>query len=112
MPVSASADSSILSSAKGFFVYILRCADDSLYVGHTSDVDERVKVHNDGHGALWTACRRPVVLAYWENLPTEEQAVGRVDRTKAGVKEGRIFEDLHRRGDRLQFFICLRPLSR
>jgi len=74
MPASASADS--------FFVYILRCADESLYVGHTSNVDERLKVHNDGRGALWTACRRPVVLAFWESQPSEEQAIARERQIK------------------------------
>ena len=74
MPASASADS--------FFVYILRCIDDSLYVGHTSDVDERVKVHNDVRGASWTACRRPVVLAYWELQPSEEEAIARERQIK------------------------------
>ena len=74
MPASASADS--------FFVYILRCADDSLYVGHTSNVDERLKVHNDGRGASWTACRRPVVLAYWEPQPLEEQGIAREGQIK------------------------------
>jgi predicted GIY-YIG superfamily endonuclease len=64
------------------FVYILRCADDSFYVGHTSDVYERVKVHNDGHGALWTACRRPVTVVYQESHPTEEQAVARERQLK------------------------------
>jgi predicted GIY-YIG superfamily endonuclease len=74
MPASASADS--------FFVYILRCVDDSFYVGHTSNVDERLKVHNDGGGALWTACRRPVVLVYSEPQPSEEQAIARERQLK------------------------------
>jgi hypothetical protein len=52
--------------ADSFFVYIIRCADGSFYVGHTSNVDDRIKVHNDGRGALWTACRRPVTLLYRE----------------------------------------------
>src|SRR5437588_447446 len=54
-----------------FSVYILRCSDDSLYVGHTSNLEERLKVHNDGRGALWTASRRPVILVYWEPQPSE-----------------------------------------
>jgi predicted GIY-YIG superfamily endonuclease len=67
MPASASANS--------FFVYILRCADNSLYVGHTSNIAERVKVHNEARGALWTSCRRPVVLVYHETHPSEEHAI-------------------------------------
>lgn len=65
------------ASADSFFVYILRCSDDSLYVGHTCNVVDRVKVHNDGCGALWTACRRPVVLVYSEPHPSEEQSITR-----------------------------------
>ena len=82
MSASASANSSFLSSSKGFFVYVLRCSDGSLYVGHTSDVAERVKVHNNGRGATWTACRRPVVLVYHERHPSEVKAVARERQLK------------------------------
>jgi predicted GIY-YIG superfamily endonuclease len=68
--------------ADSFFVYILQCADGSLYVGHTSNVEDRVKAHNEGRGALWTACRRPVQLVYSENQPTEEQAIVRERQIK------------------------------
>src|SRR5207302_8886141 len=71
----------LIMSASGvadcFFVYIVRCADESFYVGHTSDVPARVKVHNEGCGALWTACRGPVSLVYQEQLPSEDAAVAR-----------------------------------
>ena len=64
------------SSATGsFFVYIVRCSDGSLYVGHSADVQERVKAHNDGRGAAWTACRRPVERVYQESRHTEQKAV-------------------------------------
>ena len=52
------------SEAGLFFVYIVRCCDGSRYVGHTQDVQERLKAHNDGRGTSWTACRRPVELVY------------------------------------------------
>ena len=69
--------------ADSFFVYIIRCADDSLYyVGHTSNVNERGTVHNEGRGARWTACRRPVTLAYLESLPSEEKAIARERQIK------------------------------
>jgi len=82
MPASASANSAALSSSKGFFVYIHRCSDDSLYVGHPSNVEERVKIHNDGRGALWTACRRPIHLVYQERHPSEAKAIGRERQLK------------------------------
>jgi putative endonuclease len=74
MPASASADS--------LFVYILRCSDGSLYVGHTSDVNERVQVHNDGRGALWTACRRRVILVHQESHSSELKAIARERQIK------------------------------
>jgi len=46
-------------------VYILRCADDSLYTGITTDVTRRLKEHNSGpRGASYTRARRPVELAF------------------------------------------------
>jgi predicted GIY-YIG superfamily endonuclease len=74
MSASALADSS--------FVYILKCADDSLYVGHASNVDDRVKVHKEGRGALWTACRRPVDLVYQEQYPSDAKAIARERQIK------------------------------
>jgi putative endonuclease len=82
MSASAAADSSIPSSSRRFFVYILRCADDSLYVGHTSNVEARLNVHNEGRGALWTACRRPVILVYQEKHASEAEAIAREGQIK------------------------------
>ncbi|RPI47887.1 MAG: GIY-YIG nuclease family protein [Acidobacteria bacterium] len=49
-----------------WFVYILCCADDSLYIGATNDVASRVAKHNEGTGAAHTAKHRPVRLVYTE----------------------------------------------
>ena len=51
-----------------WFVYIVRCADDSLYTGITKDVERRIEEHNndDTLGAKYTKARRPVVLVYQE----------------------------------------------
>jgi predicted GIY-YIG superfamily endonuclease len=73
-PASASADS--------FFVYILRCADGSFYVGHTTNLEQRVAIHNQGKGATWTACRRPVELVYHENFASEIKAIARERQLK------------------------------
>jgi putative endonuclease len=49
------------------FVYLLRCADDSLYCGWTVDVGKRVARHQAGRASRYTASRRPVTLAAsWE----------------------------------------------
>ena len=70
------------ASADSFFVYVVRCSDDSLYVGHTSNVDERVIVHNEGRGARWTACRCPVILVYQESQSSAEDAIARERQIK------------------------------
>ena len=49
-----------------FFVYILRCSDDTLYCGWTTDIDKRVSTHNAGKGAKYTHSRRPVKLVHVE----------------------------------------------
>jgi hypothetical protein len=49
-----------------YYAYILRCADDSFYVGSAQDLDSRVKAHNDGRGAAHTF--KPVQLVYSEGF--------------------------------------------
>ena len=46
------------------WVYILKCADDSYYVGSTIDLNARLMQHNHGGGSRYTARRRPVVLVW------------------------------------------------
>jgi predicted GIY-YIG superfamily endonuclease len=65
-----------------WFVYIVRCADDSLYVGETNDLDLRLLRHNEGRASAFTARRRPVVLAYSEQCPTREAALTRERQLK------------------------------
>ena len=48
------------------FVYIVRCADGTLYTGYARDPRQREKVHNKGRGARYTAGRRPVKLVWTE----------------------------------------------
>jgi putative endonuclease len=64
-------------------VYILKCADDTLYTGVTTDVERRVAEHNavKGRGAKYTRARQPVVLFYSENHP---------DRSTAQIREAAI----------------------
>ncbi len=52
-------------------VYILKCADDTLYVGSTNKLEKRLHEHNNlKSGAHYTKIRRPVVLVYSEELQT------------------------------------------
>ena len=56
------------------FVYLLRCADGSLYCGWTVDVERRVAAHNTGRASRYTARRRPVALAASWELESERAA--------------------------------------
>ena len=64
------------------FVYIVQCADDTLYTGWAVDVAARIKVHNAGRGAKYTQARRPVRLVYSEELPTRAEAMRRERQIK------------------------------
>jgi putative endonuclease len=57
-----------------WFCYVVRCKDDSLYVGIATDVAERVKRHNWGAGPAYTAKRRPVELIWSERCGRSESA--------------------------------------
>jgi len=59
------------------FVYILECADGTLYTGWTTDLDRRVQAHNAGRGARYTRGRRPVRLVYWEHAADRGSAMRR-----------------------------------
>lgn len=64
-------------------VYILKCADGSLYTGITTDIGRRLKEHNGSRlGAKYTKVRRPVKLAYVQALPDRSQAAREEYRLK------------------------------
>ena len=58
-------------------VYLLRCADGTLYAGWTTDPVHRTRQHNAGRGAKYTRARRPVELVYLELLPGKRDALRR-----------------------------------
>ena len=60
-----------------WYVYILRCADDSLYTGIARDVAARLALHNAGKGAKYTRGRGPVTLVYSERAVSRSQALQR-----------------------------------
>lgn len=59
------------------FVYLVRCADDSLYCGWTTDLEGRIAAHNNGTGAKYTKSRRPVELVYFEEYENRHEALSR-----------------------------------
>jgi predicted O-methyltransferase len=72
------------------YVYILRCADGSLYTGWTNDLKKRVKTHNAGKGAKYTKTRLPVELVYYEEYEEKGEALSRelsIKKLKKTAKE-------------------------
>lgn len=63
-------------------MYILRCADNTLYTGIATDVDRRAAVHNRGQGAKYTRSRRPVTVIYRELCVNKSEAL----RREAAIK--------------------------
>ncbi len=58
-----------------YSIYIIECADGTLYTGWTTDVKRRVEEHNSSKkGAKYTKVRRPVVLKYTEAFDTKSEA--------------------------------------
>ena len=65
------------STRRAAFVYLLRCADGTIYTGWTFDVARRVRAHQQGRGARYTRARRPVELIYHERLASRRAAMRR-----------------------------------
>jgi predicted GIY-YIG superfamily endonuclease len=66
-----------------WFVYMLRCADGSVYTGIAKDVARRCQQHNDGRASRYTRSRRPVELIYHEVQPSQSSALKREAAIKA-----------------------------
>ena len=71
-------------------VYIILCADNSLYCGATNDVEARFKAHSLGKGGAYTRSHKPVKLLYTEKLDTKSQALKREIEIKSWSREAKI----------------------
>ncbi|MGE3240254.1 MAG: GIY-YIG nuclease family protein [Pirellulales bacterium] len=81
------------------WVYILRCADGSYYVGNAQDVPERLRVHSAGRGPAYTAKRLPIQLVYHERSASLSDAVRRekqLKKSSRAKKEALIQGDMER----------------
>jgi putative endonuclease len=58
-----------------WFIYLLKCSDNTLYCGITNDLDKRIKAHNNGKGAKYTKGRCPVSLVKYFERPTKGEAL-------------------------------------
>ena len=85
-----------------FFVYILRCADDSYYVGHTDDIEKRLSEHWAGFCRGYTASHRPIAIEYVCEVPTRDEAIIRERQIKGWTRAKKTalirgdFDVLHR----------------
>jgi putative endonuclease len=66
-----------------WFVYLLTCADRTLYCGITTDIDRRIQQHNAGTGAKYVRPRRPVRLSYYEKAASRSEA----SKREAAIKK-------------------------
>lgn len=74
-----------------FFTYILRCCDDTFYVGATNNIEKRLHQHNNlKSGAHYTKIRRPVLLVYHESFETLKEARAREAELKRLKREEKI----------------------
>ena len=72
-----------MQAAEAWFVYVVRCADRSLYTGIAKDVIRRCKQHNAGTASRYTRSRRPTKLVYQESKPSQSSALKREAEIKA-----------------------------
>ena len=70
-----------------WFVYLLRCADASLYTGITNDVSRRCEQHNAGTASRYTRSRRPIRLVHQERHASRSEALKREAVIKALSRE-------------------------
>jgi putative endonuclease len=71
-------------------VYIVRCADDSLYTGISNDVNKRILNHNTGKGAKYTRARLPVFLVYTKVIGNRSEASKEEYRIKKLSRSGKL----------------------
>lgn len=62
--------------ATHWFVYMVRCSDETLYTGITTDLTERIAKHNSGQGAKYTRSRQPVCLV-WSEIADNRSVAGK-----------------------------------
>lgn len=84
------------ATATTWSLYILRCGDGSFYTGVTTDIDRRIREHEEGRASRFTRTRRPVVLVYQEKCGSRSHALSRECAVKSMGRQGK--EDLVARG--------------
>jgi len=73
-----------------YYVYILKCCDETLYTGYSKDLDKRIQKHNEGKGAKYTRGRRPVKLLWSKKYSNISKALKEEYRIKKLSKEQKL----------------------
>ena len=73
-----------------YWLYILSCADGTLYTGITDDVERRLTAHNSGKGAKYTRGRGPCAVVYREKCGEKSDALRRELAVKKMSREGKL----------------------
>jgi predicted GIY-YIG superfamily endonuclease len=73
-----------------WYVYLLRCADGSLYTGITTDIQRRCRQHNNGSASRYTRSRRPTKLVWQEAHPSRSSALQREATIKAMTRRDKL----------------------
>ena len=71
-------------------MYLMRCADDTLYCGMTDDIEKRLKAHNSGKGAKYTRGRGPLELVYKEECGDHSDTLRRELEIKGLTREEKL----------------------
>ncbi|EFQ57928.1 GIY-YIG nuclease family protein [Streptococcus downei] len=75
---------------KAYYMYVLKCADGSLYTGYTTDLDKRLATHNAGKGAKYTKSRLPVDLLYYETFNHKNAAMSAEAKFKLKTRDEKL----------------------
>ena len=65
----------LMKFMKDFFVYIVRCSDNSLYTGHTDDLEKRLFEHTSQHYDCYTSQKLPLELVYYATFESRDEAI-------------------------------------
>ena len=94
-PTSGASYSKLLTEANLYFVYVLQNSEGRLYVGFTTDLERRVRQHQEDKGG-WTSRRGPWELVHHESFSDRVEAM----RRERNLKRGKTNQELRRRFDR------------
>ncbi len=87
------------------YMYVVKCADNSLYTGYTTDIDKRIATHNSGKGAKYTRNRRPVKLLYQETFPDKSSAMSAESFFKRKTRQQKLDYIAEREWDKNRDFV-------